>query len=57
MSPPRPIRLPGFVREETGLGDALKRVTSAVGVRPCSGCAKRAARLDARIVLVPRKPS
>lgn len=41
------VRLPGFlVEEEIGLGDVIKRATSAVGVRPCGGCARRAAALN-----------
>ena len=41
------IRLPGFIKdEEIGLGDAIKRVTYAVGIKPCSGCQKRAAALN-----------
>jgi hypothetical protein len=46
-SPPRRVRLPGFVGDEpVGLGDAVKRATSRVGIRPCGGCAKRAAALN-----------
>jgi hypothetical protein len=45
--PERPahrVRLPGFlIEEEIGLGDAIKRVTYAVGLKPCGGCEKRAA--------------
>jgi hypothetical protein len=46
--PPRHrIRLPGFlIEEEIGLGDALKRTTYAVGIKPCSGCDKRANALN-----------
>jgi hypothetical protein len=46
---PRPhsVRLPGFLAdEEIGLGDALKRVTYAMGIKPCGGCEKRAAALN-----------
>jgi len=44
---PHRVRLPGFLNEEEiGLGDALKRVTYAVGIRPCGGCEKRAASLN-----------
>ena len=41
-SQPRRIRLPGFVKEEIGLGDVLQHATHAMGIRPCGGCAKRA---------------
>lgn len=46
--PRRRARIPGFAHEsaETGLGDALTRVTTAVGIRPCGGCARRAAALN-----------
>ncbi len=41
------VRLPGFlIEKETGLGDAIKRVTYAMGIKPCGGCEKRAAALN-----------
>lgn len=44
---PHRVRLPGFlVEEEIGLGDAIKRVTYAMGTKPCAGCEKRAAVLN-----------
>jgi hypothetical protein len=44
---PRRVRLPGFIADEdVGLGDAVKRATSTIGVRPCGGCAKRAEALN-----------
>jgi len=45
---PYKVRLPGFVSPEkdVGLGDAIKRATSTVGVRPCGGCARRADALN-----------
>jgi hypothetical protein len=54
--PPRPreIRLPGFIKEDVGLGDAIKRATATFGIKPCGPCAERAARLNRRIVLSPR---
>jgi peroxiredoxin len=48
-SVPRPhrVRLPGFrVESEIGLGDVIKRVTSAVGIKTCVGCERRAAALN-----------
>ena len=49
---PRRIRVPGFlVDQEIGLGNAIKRVTSSIGVRPCGGCQRRAAQMDRRVVL------
>lgn len=48
---PYRVRLPGFVSDEDiGLGDAIKRVTYAVGIRPCGGCARRAAALNRWLV-------
>jgi hypothetical protein len=55
---PRPyrVRLPGFVaKEDIGLGDVVKRVTSSVGIRPCGGCMKRAAALNRRVVFTRRQ--
>ena len=44
---PHRVRLPGFIADdEIGLGDAIKRVTYAVGIKPCGGCDKRAAALN-----------
>jgi hypothetical protein len=41
------IRLPGFVTDEAvGFGDAVKRVSYALGVAPCGGCERRAAALN-----------
>jgi hypothetical protein len=41
------VRLPGFlIEEEVGLGDVIKKTTYAMGVKPCSGCEKRAAALN-----------
>jgi hypothetical protein len=45
------VRVPGFVTEdEVGLGDVVKRVTYAVGIKPCGGCQKRAEFLNSRFV-------
>lgn len=45
--PPHHIHLPGFlVEEEIGLGDAIKRVTYALGIKTCGGCERRAAALN-----------
>jgi hypothetical protein len=42
------IRMPGFVAddEDVGLGDVIKRATSAVGIQPCAGCQRRAEALN-----------
>ena len=45
--PAHRIRLPGFITDDdVGLGDALKRATTYLGIRPCGGCERRAAALN-----------
>jgi hypothetical protein len=45
--PAHRVRLPGFVTDEqVGLGDAIERMTSYVGFRPCGACKRRAAALN-----------
>jgi hypothetical protein len=52
---PFEIRLPGFSAEKAiGLGDTLKRVSAAIGIRPCGGCGRRAEALNRRVVLTGR---
>ena len=44
---PRRVRLPGFIDDkEVGLGDVIKRATYAMGIKPCGGCERRAAKLN-----------
>jgi hypothetical protein len=53
---PVPVRLPGFIAEDpVGLGDAIKKATSAAGLRPCGGCAQRAQRLNSWVGFTGRK--
>jgi hypothetical protein len=53
--PPRRVRLPGFVSDEDiGLGDTIKHVTYALGIRPCGGCERRAAALNRWFVFAGR---
>lgn len=53
---PRVVRLPGFVSHEPiGLGDAVKRATLLVGIRPCGGCSGRAAYLNQWIIFSGRR--
>lgn len=56
-SEPQPrARLPGFVSdEEIGLGDVIKHVTYAFGIRPCGGCERRAAALNRWLVFTGRR--
>jgi len=50
--PPFKVHLPGFIGdEEVGLGDAIKSVTSAIGIKPCGGCARRATALNRWMVI------
>ncbi len=54
-SQPHSVRLPGFViDQDIGLGDVIKRATSAFGIRPCGGCEQRAALLNRWLVFSPR---
>jgi len=50
------IRLPGFVADdEIGLGDVIKRATSAIGFRACAACERRAAALNRWLVFTRRR--
>jgi hypothetical protein len=50
------VRLPHFiVPEPVGAGQVVKRITTAVGVKPCAPCARRAARLDRWLRIEPRR--
>ena len=54
QQPPQRIRLPGFlIEEEIGLGDAIKRITYRVGIKPCTGCERRAAALNGWLRFTP----
>lgn len=53
---PRTVRLPLFVSDEpVGLGDVVKRATSSIGIKPCGGCADRAARMNSRVAFTGRR--
>lgn len=48
---PYHVRLPGFISDEDiGLGDVIKRVTFTAGIKPCSGCERRAAAVNRFLV-------
>lgn len=48
-------RLPGFVTgDEIGLGDVVTRGAATLGIRPCGGCARRAAALNRLMVFSSR---
>lgn len=54
--PPQPIRIPvPMLRQPIGLGQTIQRLTSALGIRTCSGCQRRAQALDRRVVLTPHR--
>jgi len=56
---PRPsaIRIPiASAGEQIGLGDVLKRATTAAHVKPCSGCQQRAQLLNRWVAFTPRRP-
>lgn len=56
-SEPFRIRLPGFISETAiGLGDAIKRATSLVGIKSCADCQHRAAIMNTWVVFDPRAP-
>lgn len=45
---PEPVPCPEpRPRRKAGLGTAIKAATTAVGIKPCGGCQRRAAQLDA----------
>jgi hypothetical protein len=53
---PYRVRLPGFVSDEdVGLGEVIKRVTSAFGSNACGGCERRAAALNRWLVFSGRR--
>ncbi len=48
---PYRVRLPSAIGYgDVGLGDVLKRAASAVGVKPCAGCERRAVALNRWLV-------
>lgn len=50
------VTLPRFITDEdVGLGDAIKRVATGVGLQPCSGCDRRAAALNRWFVFAARR--
>lgn len=54
--PAHHVHLPGFIVDhEVGLGDAIKRVTTSVGIKPCGGCRQRAAALNRWLTFGPRQ--
>ncbi len=53
---PHRVRLPGFItEEEIGLGDAVKRATTYLGIKRCGGCESRATALNRWLVFGHRR--
>jgi hypothetical protein len=49
--PEHRVTLPGFLtEEEVGLGDVIKKVSAAIGLRHCGPCERRAAILNKWLV-------
>jgi hypothetical protein len=52
---PHRVRLPGFISDDDiGVGDVIKRATSAFGIKPCGGCESRAATLNRWLIFTGR---
>ena len=49
------VGVPGLGSREVGLGDTISRAASMVGIRPCSGCRRRAQALNAWLSFSPRR--
>lgn len=52
---PMQFRLPIPLPEPVGLGQLLTRATTAVGIKPCEGCKRRARALDKVVTVAGRK--
>ena len=52
---PLRVELPFELKSNVGLGDAIKRLTTALGIRTCEPCERRAAFLNRQVVLTGRK--
>lgn len=56
-APEHVIQVPFLGPEQSvGLGDLVAKVTTSVGITPCEPCEKRRARMNAWVVIEPRKP-
>ena len=53
--PQHTVHLPEFIRDtDIGLGDAIKRATSYIGIAACAGCRRRADALNRWMVFTNR---
>lgn len=50
------IRVPVAMTNDVGLGDAIKHLTAAMGIKPCEGCERRAAFLNRHFVFSGKQP-
>ena len=48
------VPVPFEIDNDVGLGDAVKRLTSKVGIEPCAPCRERAAALNRHVVFTGR---
>ena len=51
------VRVPFDLEHDVGLGDALKWLTSKLGIEPCPACQERAAGLNHYVVFTGRPPA
>ncbi len=50
------VNVPEFItKKNIGLGDAIKKVTTALRFQPCGGCKRRAAHLNRFLVFSGRR--
>jgi hypothetical protein len=49
------FRVPIQLVQPVGLGDVVKKATNALGIKPCSGCARRAEALNRAVTFAERK--
>lgn len=47
------LRFPHLLKNEIGMGDVVKKATSALGIKPCSACQKRADLLNQWLTFKP----
>ena len=57
LSRPVRIHVPVDMRHDVGLGDAVKRLTSSVGIQPCAPCQQRAEAMNRYVAFAGRKSS
>jgi hypothetical protein len=48
------MNIPVPIEKPIGLGDVVKKATTAIGVKPCGGCKKRAEVLNKAVTFVPK---